>query len=224
MSQVDPPKSYIPTGTTPQLVIQSLNDYLGVEISTPGSWSATIFYSDLKEYPVTSKKVLAKLVRKANELEHKGSLLPYLDFFEQSRGKPRPNTSEKQKEIWKVFEQGSIMLYFEPVFLRFLAAPELSKEDEVILEYLKVLSQIPVVRWNEVVKGVGACCHQFFEKEPELYARLLFIEKSSDPESMTDEELLAAIGSKLSPTRYRNQISLDDSRSALIKRYRETIS
>lgn len=224
MSQADSPKSYIPTGTTPQLVIQSLNDYLGIEISIPGAWSPTIFYSDLKTYPATSKKVLADLVRKANEMEAKGSNFSYLSFFEESRGKPRPEMNEKKKEIWKVFEQGSIMLYFEPVFLRFLTAPDLSKEDEIILQYLKVLSQIPVVRWNEVVKGIGACCHQFFEKEPELYARLVFTQKSSDPESMTDDELLAAIGSKLSPIRYRGQICLDDSRSTLIKRYRETIS
>ena len=215
-------KSYVPTGTTPQLVIQSLNDYLGSELSLCGSFSPTIFYSDLKDHPATSKKILAELIRKANELEMSGGpLMSYLDFFEQSRGQPRPNTTDHQREIWKAFEQGSVMLYFEPIFLRYLAAPELSKEEDVILQYIKALAQVPVVRWNEIVKGLGACCYQFFGKEPELYARLVFRTKDDGPESLTDDELLTAIGSKLSPTRYRNQVCLDDSRSALIKRYKE---
>lgn len=221
MSQPDPPKFYSPTGTSPQLIIQSLNDYLGSELSLPGSFSPAIFYSDLKEHLATNKKTLAKLVQKINQLEQKGERVSYLDFFEQSRGRSRPDTTDHQKEIWKVFEQGSIMIYFEPIFLRFLEATELTREENVILEYIKVLSQVPIVRWNEVVKGIGACCYQFFGKEPDLYAHLIFRTKDDGPESMTDDELLLAIGSKLSPTRYRDQVCLDDSRSAIIKRYKE---
>ena len=223
MSQTD--LKYIPTGTTPQLVIQSLNDYLGQELSLCGPWSPTIFYSDLRDYPVSSKRRLAELVHRANQLEQKGpQRMSYLEFFELSRGEPRPNTTESQKQIWEIFEQGSVMLYFEPIFLRLIGRSEgLSKFDQVTLLYIKALSQAPVVQWNKILEGLGACCYQFFGKEPDLYAQLVYRTEDKSPEMMTDQEMLDAIGSKLSPTSYRGRISIDDCRSALIRRYQASL-
>lgn len=199
---------YVPTGATPQLVIQSLNDHYGCELSLMGSFSPTIFYQDLKEHPAISKRALAQLVQQANQREHRGEHVSYLEFFEQSRGHPRPNTTDRQKKLWKVFERGSVMLYFEPIFLRLLKLEELDPDDQLILKYIKMMSKAPVVQWNEIVKEVGACCYQFFGKEPELYAARA---KSQGPAAMTDQELLAAVGGR----------RLDDSRSALIRRYQE---
>ena len=214
---------YLPTGATPQLVIQSLNDYLGTELAVCGSWSPTIFYSDLKDYPATSKRTLADLVHQANQLEQKGDSMPYLEFFEKSRGHPRQNVSDKQKEIWTTFEQGSVMLYFEPIFLRLLQTPTVSEQDQVVLLYIKALGSVPVVKWNGIVEQLGACCYQFFGKEPESYAGLVDRKKGDDPQTMTDQELLEAIGSKLSPTKYSGRVSVHDSRSSLIRKYEEVV-
>lgn len=211
-------QTYIPTSNTPELVIQSLNDYLGQEISLPGIWSPQIFYRDLKNHPVKSKRELAEKV-----LESCQNGTPYLEFFEQTRGQPKI-CNEFQKQLWEIFSHGSIMLYFEASFLRLLEIRELSNQVNVLVLYLDALSKIPIHQWDQILKGLGACCYQYFIKEPELYASLPYRQKIELPEEMTDQELFDVLESSLSPTAYRGKISVEDSRSYLIEQYRSRIS
>lgn len=205
---------YIPTSNTPQLVIQGLNDYIGHELSLPGNWSPTIFFEDLKLYPVKNKKELAEEV-----LESCKKSKSYLEFFEKTRGKLRP-CSEPQKKLWYIFSNGSVMLYFEALFLQLHEMTELNPNTNVLLLYLNALSQSPISQWDEIIKGIGACCYQWFAKEPELYTQLPYRQSRDSPEDMTDQELFDAIESSLSPTSYRGKVSVEDSRSQLIKEYR----
>lgn len=211
-------QSYIPTSNTPQLLIQNLNDFIGQELSMAGNWSPTLFLNDLKTFPVKSKKQLANEV-----LESCKNNVVYLDFFEKTRGQARP-CNEIQKNLWNIFNKGCVMLYFEQVFLRLHELTEINKDDNTLLLYLNALSQSPISQWNEIVKGIGACCYQWFVKEPELYVRLPYRENVNTPENMTDKELFEAIESNLSPTSYQGKISIEDSRSKLINKYKSKFS
>jgi hypothetical protein len=211
-------KFYIPTSNTPQLVIQSLNDFLGIELSLPGNWSPKIFYNDLRNYPVKDKKELAKQILESCQKD-----TSYLAFFEQSRGQPR-STNEFQLQLWGIFSRGSIMLYLESLFLHLLGIDQLTDEINVLVLYLNALSQVPIDQWDQILKGIGACCYQYFIKEPFMYAKLPHRQNIESPEDMTDQELLDAIESSLLPTAYRGKISLEDSRSYLIQQYRSKIN
>jgi hypothetical protein len=82
-------------------------------------------------------------------------------------------------------------------------------------------SKTPISQWNSIVAKLGACCFQFFAKEPENYVRLLFCHQPGDPDRMTDQELLEGLGeTSLSPTTYRGKVSINDSRAVLIQKYR----
>jgi hypothetical protein len=131
---------YIPSSNTVELVIQSLNDFLGTELSLPGQWSPRIFFEDLKSDPVRDKKELAELVLLACQ-----NNMSYLDFYKKSRGHPK-ECSSLQKRVWSIFSQGSIMLYFEPLFLRLLDVlknkedeKEISQETIILLLYMDAL-------------------------------------------------------------------------------------
>ena len=200
---------YTPSSPSPEAVLQGLNDFLGKELALCGTWSPTLFYRDLKAYPVKSKTQLAELV-----LEGCENCTSYLEFFEKSRGIPRKCTPE-QKEVFEIFNNGSIMLYFEQIFLRLLDSP-----NTILNMYMKALSETSIDKWNEILQGLGACCHQFFAKEPESYLALLSRGKPQTPEEMTDFELFQAIQSNLSPSLCRGKVSVDDSRSALIQLYK----
>lgn len=213
------PNKYIPSSDSVELVIQSLNDYLGIEIATPGQWSPQIFFEDLKSDPVRDKKELAELVLLACQ-----NNMSYLEFYEKSRGHPKECTAF-QKRVWTIFNQGSIMLYFEPLFRRLLETNTESEETKIILLYMEALSQTPISQWNEIVIKLGACCFQFFAKDPESYVKLLFCHRSDQPERMTDQELLDGLDqSSLSPTTYRGKISINDSRDILIQKYKTHVS
>lgn len=214
---------YIPSGLNPSQVIQSLNDCIPQEIACPGAWSSTLFFNDLKEYPAKSKFDLANLVDSANKAQ-----MTYLDFFQKSRGTERKVT-DQQKRILEIFEKGSVMLYFEFLFLRFFNGlvsedTKLSKNDEILLLYIQALSSCTITQWDSIVKGIGAICFQFFAKEPDLYVELLGKPVRGDqPTDMTDQELLQKLSGTLSPTSYRGKISINDSRSELIKQYQAII-
>jgi hypothetical protein len=215
---MDTVQTYIPTSATPQLVIQGLNDFIGQELSLPGNWSATIFFQDLKDYPVKSKKELAEAV-----LDSCLNSINYLEFFRKTRDKDRP-CNELQIKLFEIFNNGSIMLYFEPLFLRLYEVNEINQDVNLFLLYLNALSQSPISKWDEILKGIGACCYQWFAKEAELYIRLPYRQSMNTPEEMTDQELFDAIESSLSPTSYRGKISIEDSRSKLIKKYKSHFS
>lgn len=211
--------AYLPSGETPELVLQSLNDYctakqwLNDELVLPGTWSPKLFYQDLRDYAVSTKRLLASVMCEAMQQE-----MSYLEFFEKTRGFERP-AHETQSQIWKVFNQGSIMLYFEDFFLQWLQEPTMQGH-EIIKAYLEVLSKSPVVQWNAIVEGIGACCYQYFAKEPQLYAPLIQRTSADQPEDMTDQEIMEAMNCNLSPTAYTNKISMHDSRSAMIRKYK----
>lgn len=211
-------QTYIPTSNTPQLIIQSLNDFIGKELSLPGNWSPTLFYQDLKEFPVQSKKELA-----AGVLESCQKNISYLEFFEKTRGEERP-CSDFQKKLWEIFNNGSIMLYFESLFFRLHEITEITQDVNLLMLYLNALSQSSIGQWDETLKGIGACCYQWFAKEPELYTRLPYRQSAEIPEDMTDQEMFTAIESSLSPTSYRGKISVQDSRSQLIKEYQSRVN
>lgn len=210
---------YLPSGDTPELVLQSINDYctakgwLKDELVLSGTWSPKLFYKDLKEYPVATKRILASVMCEAMQKN-----MSYLEFFEKTREFKRPE-HETQTKIWQIFNQGSIMLYFEELFLQLLQEPQMEGHT-IILAYLEVLSKSPVVQWNAIVEGIGACCYQFFAKEAPLYAHLIKRTSADQPEDMTDQELLEVLNSNLSPTAYHNKISMHDSRSAMIRKYK----
>lgn len=214
---------YIPSGNTIESVIQSLNDFLGTELCLPGQWSPRIFFEDLKTDPVRDKKELAELVLLACQ-----NNMSYLEFYKKSRGHEK-KCSSLQKRLWAIFSQGSIMLYFEPLFLRLLDEfrnkedeKEINQETIILLLYMDALSKTPISQWNSIVAKIGACCFQFFAKEPENYVRLLFCHQSDKPECMTDQELLEGLGeTSLTLTAYRGKISINDSRTILIQKYRD---
>jgi hypothetical protein len=205
-------QTYIPTSNSPQLVIQGLNDLLGSETAIPGNWSSTIFFQDLKAFPVKTKKQLAEAVLDACRKN-----TSYLDFFEITR-ETRRECTEYQEQLWTIFNEGSIMLYFEPFFLRLINNEVSGKE--VLILYLNALSTSLIAQWDEILKGIGACCYQWFVKEPELYADLPYRKNKDSPENMTDFELFEAIESSLSPTSYRGKVSVEDSRTKLIEKYK----
>lgn len=159
--------SYIPTSNTPALVIQSLNDHIGRELALPGTWSPTLFYSDLKEYPVKSKDELAKAVYNACL-----NYVSYSEFFENTRGKPRPCTP-LQERLLNIYNSGSLMLYFEKLFIELFEAKEITHEIEYLLLYLKALADTNIANWNNILRGMGASDYQAFAKDPMSYARIL---------------------------------------------------
>jgi len=202
--------TYIPSGTTISSVVNSLNDYISNEIALPGNWSPTIFYNDLKKYPSISKLALSNGIVQAN-LEK----MSYLEFFEKTRGYSREH---KSLEVWDIFNNGMIMLYFENVFLKLSENEQYDNDDKIILMYMKALSQSHTSKWNDIVKGIGACCYQFFSKEPYLYIPLLSRKNiDNDLTLLTDMELLTKLELTLSPRKYRDKISVDDTRTQLIE-------
>jgi len=217
MGTKGPQSQYIPSGSSTQAIIQNLGDYISGELALPGNWSSNLFYSDLKESPVQSKKILANTLEQANH-----NPMTYLIFFEQSRGYPK-NISDFQRKLYSIIEQGSIMLYFEDYFIRLLNKNKLDQCDNIILKYIETLGRQDIGQWDDTVIKIGACCHQFFAKEPELYAQLVFRTKVNYPEDMTDQELLNQITTEqagLSPNKYNGKICIHDSRSELLHLYR----
>lgn len=207
-------QSYVPSAASPSAVIQSLGDFSGLDIALNGAWSPTIFYQDLKNHPVKDKKELAELVYQACRTN-----MPYLEFFEKSRGYSRV-VNDIEKQLWDTFERGSVMLYFEPIFLHLLQFNEMNSEYNVLIAYVDAMSRVPVNQWNPILKGIGACCYQFFAKESSLYAKLPYRTRDDIPEEMTDEELLNALDCELSPEHGHGKISIEDSRTALVQKYK----
>jgi len=191
---------YIPSGTSIEQVFQSLNDYTQEELAFPGNWPESFFFEDLKTYPVQTKQLLVVALQKALH-EHQ----TYLEFFQVTRGFEHPREKD-HPEIWKLFDRGSLMLHFEQLFKELLDKSEHNQDERVIIAYLKALSKTPVAHWNAVVEGIGACCYEFFGKEPYLYARLIRRNNADQAEDMTDPEILEAIQIQISPKKSRSDL------------------
>ena len=211
---------YMPTSLDPSMLIGSLNDSIPHEIAVPGTWSPELFYLDMKNYPVVHKTITSKRIA---EILRSKENTTYLEFFEETRGYARfPNLTPFQSNVFEIFERGSIMLYFEKVFLKLIdRAP--SEEDLILFEFLKKLSGQPITDWNETVAEIGACCFQFFAKEPYSYMKLITRDKAvvtNDPdyENMTDQDLLTKENITLEYSACPSRLSIEDSRSNLLSR------
>ena len=93
------------------LLLISINKLIGEEITLPGNWSPKLFYEDIMNAPVQNSDVLISTMKRL-ALEWPS----YLDFFFTTRGYHK-NVTEYQKELYTLFSKGSLMLYFEEIFL-----------------------------------------------------------------------------------------------------------
>lgn len=205
---------YIPSSLNAETLISSLNDCIPGEIAIPGHWSPQLFFEDMKNFPVSDKLTTAK---KISEILKSDYVSTYLDFFEETRKKARQVTS-LQKGILEIFEKKSVMLYFEMVFLKFFNANELESDDKILLQYIDALSNVEIHQWNQIVANIGACCYQFFAKEPYLYINLMKRNTIGpiDYEYMTDQEILQKEKIKLELSDCPGRLSIYDSRSKLL--------
>lgn len=223
------PTGYVPSGKTPEQVIESCNDLIASEIALPGGWSPVLFYEDLRKYPSQSKTLLAENIAERVRMPNAS----YLRFFEKTRGIPHPLLAQNPQlqtqvqRIFDVFTNGSVMLYFEDFFLKmcFLDRP-INQAENIILLYVDALSKSPITQWNDIVRKIGCCRFEYFAKEPELYSQLLVNRKSSGlinnpkPEMMADFDLLAGMNTEASsPTQILFRAPTDGSRSLLIQNY-----
>lgn len=218
------PTNYVPSGKTVQAVVQSINDYSNTEVALPGNWSPTLFYSDLKTYPVISKDILANWLIKANS-----EYVSYLVFFNNTRNVKFPHIKVPyHNKLWEIFEASSIMLYFEKYFLKLISETDedILHQHEPILNCIEKLSRHPIGEWDNIVSSVGACCYQFFSKHPELYLPVYthLQEKNSNNSNknnsldcLTDKQLFEMVKLELYPTPYPGRVSIYESRVDLIK-------
>lgn len=187
----------------------SVGDILKEELAFP-NWSAKIFISDLQVYPPSNINTFYVLYGDAARINK-----TYLEFFHDSRGYIRPQSNDEfQVEIWKIFSQGSVMLYFEDIFIRLLSQIP-TNDDITILQYIKILSINPISQWDNILSRLGACCYEFFAKEPYLYLALL----QPKTTQLTDQQMLTKLGLTLLNKQYPGKCSRQDSRSELIKIY-----
>ena len=145
------------------------------------NYSAKLFISDLQEYPVSKEACFQVLKQYPN--------ISYLDFFKLTRKIPRPGSEvlenantelireiEFKIEIWNIFSKGSLMLYFEPLFLKLISPRyKLHPKADVLLYYLRQLSSKLITEWDKIVCNLGCCCYEFFCLEPELYLDLIVV-------------------------------------------------
>ena len=190
----------------------SINKSVGEECVLPGQWSPKIFYDDIMTAPVVNSEILVAAMKKLTLTN-----ITYLNFFHETRGYEKSLTSY-QKELYTLFSKGSLMLYFEEIFLHLLSSStsftvQNEGRNEDLLKFLEALAANPISKWNEIVANIGACHYIWFAKEYALYLPLLNRRDQNTYENYTDEELLNCIGAKLEQI---GEITISDSRSKLI--------
>lgn len=167
-------------------------------------WSKMIFEYDLEHYPLKDPTDAYLLLNNPP--------YSYLEFFEKTRGFPRPLNGKD--DIWRVFQQGSLILYFDQLFFRMLSEP--LDIDEKLLRYLDILGKAPVPQWDYLVQGFGAACIDFFIRDPEIYCTL--------NKDNTDHALLARLGKRLVLDKQPDEISRQESRNAILQRLSTRLS
>lgn len=176
------------------------------------NYSGKLFLSDLKDYPISNEICYRTLLKYPNE--------SYLDFFKISRGYPRVGSDDPQiKFIFDLFSKGSLMLYFENLFLKLISKNrQPHPKEEVLINYLKILSEKRVTDWDRIVSELGCCCYEFFCKEPELYLDIND-QNEDDISKLNDFQLLQKTNFQfpLSLKEYPGHITRKSSRSELIK-------
>lgn len=148
----------MPHPATIQELLQSLEELWGKKLWLPGEWSPTLLMRELEESPPISMRVLAKAVRRSNLKR-----VSYLELFKTTRDEDKERT-DRERRLFELFEQSSLMLYFEDLFLRLL-----EESDEQLEKIMERLAKLPAHRWNEVTDRLGALCFEWFALEPDLY-------------------------------------------------------
>ena len=189
----------------------TLNKLLGKEFAVPANWSPQILHSDLMKEPVKSQEILIQELQKVNDKKEPS----YLEFYFATRGVPKLCT-DRQKKLYEIFGKGQIMLYFESVFIDLLNSPP--KENEgAFLQFISALSSQPLNKWDSIVAHTGACCYQWFVKEPYAYIKLLTRKDKKDYNNYTDEELFQIKNWTLQMCAEKDKVSIHDSRSYCIQ-------
>lgn len=185
------------------------------EIAIPGNWSPRLFFQDLHEYPVINEEILKREFISAIKEETPN----YLTFFKKTRGEERKNVNEHNQKIWDSFSKEPIMLYFEEIFLLLIKNDKPQDEEEIksLMLFIDSLSYSGIEKWNEILMNTGACCYQWFAKEPFLYIKLLKRQDNLSFDNYTDSELLEYLGKTLQNFPEPNCISIADSRSKCIE-------
>lgn len=119
-----------------------------------GTWSLKMLFDDLESYPVDKELILSNLNKQVS----------YLEFFKETRGFEKEVTPY-QKQVFDIFDNGSIMLYFENIFLHLL------KKDKIcpIFSLMEKLSQLHISSWWNVIKETGAASVNLFISDPLSY-------------------------------------------------------
>ncbi len=184
------------------------------EVALPGSWSPKLFYNDLIEHPVKSEEILIEKFKIVMTSVRAGAEeVGYLEFFEATRGYKR----EIDEKIFKAFSRGVLMLHFEEAFLELLKSPPPEEKMALLNQFLNALVDKPLSKWNEITSNAGACCYQWFCKEPMLYINLLSRKDKSCFENYTDPELFEALGSSLLIFPEEGKLSVENQRSNLVE-------
>jgi hypothetical protein len=201
---------YKPSQKDLDKILISLSAHCHNELALPGNWSPTLFRDDLTNHQVATKDFLCKTFTSAMT-----EGWTYRKFFEESRGKPRDVPCP---EVWDIFDRGQLMMAGESLFLQLISNPTYPEEDKKnLFLYLTEMGTQHVSEWNSTVKNAGACCWEFFLKDPWSYMALV------REGGKTDFNFLADLKMELSPIPYPNRIDTSMSRQELIQIF-ETLS
>lgn len=172
------------------------------------NWSIKLFTEDLIKYPMFSKDELIKHVKKAYD-----DNISYRDFFLRTRDFQRPcHETIDHERLWMLMNNPNMIFYFEDYLISAIDR-ELTEDDFLIIEYLQVMDKYDVNQWDAIVQNIGACCFEFFAKEPQKYTQLLKCTDRKNYENMTDQQLLDKLDTKLS---IFGPVSRQNSRSELL--------
>lgn len=188
------------------------------EVALPGNWSSKLFYRDLMNHHVKSEEVFISEFGQVMKRITRDEENSYLEFFEKTRGYKREN-SERAEKIFQIFSKSNLMLYFEDVFLELVIDEREGDEgrETLLIQFLNVLAEIPLSKWNEIVVNAGACCYQWFAKEPFLYMNLLTRKDKSSFDLYTDQELFQFLEQTLLNFPEEGKLSIEESRSDAIQ-------
>lgn len=199
-------------------LIQELNDVQSEELALPGNWSSKLFITDFQ--PDNNLLVIAEYLFNSLQQENPD----YLKYYQQVWNKPHPYypKTEDQCWVWKVFSTGSIMYYFEDIFLEYLHVEKLTPAQKFLVQYCEAMSNYPIYKWDSIVKLIGACCYNYFVQEPDKYVNLLFKSDPNNPDLMTDDQIIEKLNVNLTLSCHKNNLGYSGCRSTLIDKFKAT--
>jgi hypothetical protein len=177
------------------------------------TWPSTIMLRDVRDFPAKSDDVLAEGLCMGTE--------SYLKFFSDTRGYER-KMSTSEKNVWDIFSKGSVMMYFESLFVNILDKKTPSGEDIVLMKYMKILGEMEISKWNGIVRQIGAMGYPIFAKNPREYAKLPFRNKNNMlVKDMTDMELMERASVLPGHTSSNGYIGVDATREEILSLVRK---